>query len=157
MGSGQRQLRARGASGHHVAFEDAEAYATWAGRQLPTEAEWEYAARGGLEGAVFAWGEQERPGGRLMANFWQGSFPWHNSGASGWRGTSPVGLFPAHGYGLLDATGNVWEWTADYYSAGGAASSRSPAPAAGPRAIRACAAPRPATTSGAPARTSRAA
>jgi formylglycine-generating enzyme required for sulfatase activity len=100
----------------HVAFEDAEAYAKWAGKQLPSEAEWEYAARGGLDGARFAWGDEERPGGELMANHWQGEFPWRNTGAKGWRGTSPVGLFPANGFGLYDVTGNVWEWTSDYYS-----------------------------------------
>jgi formylglycine-generating enzyme len=100
----------------HVAFEDAEAYAKWAGKQLPSEAEWEYAARGGLDGVLFAWGDDPQPDGELMANFWQGEFPWHNTGAKGWRGTSPVGLFPANGFGLLDVTGNVWEWTADYYS-----------------------------------------
>jgi formylglycine-generating enzyme len=103
----------------HVAFEDAAAYAEWAGKQLPSEAEWEYAARGGLDGAVFAWGDDQRPGGELMANFWQGEFPWRNTGANGWRGTSPVGLFPANGFGLHDVTGNVWEWTTDYYSARG--------------------------------------
>lgn len=103
----------------HVAFEDAQEYARWAGKQLPSEAEWEYAARGQLDGAVFAWGNDQRPGGELMANFWQGEFPWHNTGAKGWRGTSPVGLFPANGYGLHDVTGNVWEWTIDYYSSRG--------------------------------------
>jgi sulfatase modifying factor 1 len=102
-----------------VAFEDAQAYAKWAGKQLPSEAEWEYAARGGLEGAAFAWGEKELPDGELMANFWQGEFPWRNTGAKGWRGTSPVGLFPANGFGLYDVTGNVWEWTADYCAARG--------------------------------------
>jgi formylglycine-generating enzyme required for sulfatase activity len=101
----------------HVAFEDAEAYAEWAGKQLPSEAEWEYAARGRLDGAVFAWGDEQRPGGELMANYWQGEFPWRNTGAKGWRGTSPVGLFPANGFGLHDVTGNVWEWTTDYYAA----------------------------------------
>lgn len=100
----------------HVAFEDANAYAEWAGKQLPSEAEWEYAARGRLDGSTFAWGEDQRPGGELMANFWQGEFPWHNTGAKGWRGTSPVGLFPANGFGLHDVTGNVWEWTTDYWS-----------------------------------------
>jgi len=103
----------------HVAYEDAEAYARWAGKDLPTEAEWEYAARGGIEGAIFAWGDEMRPGGRLMANHWQGEFPWQNHGAKGWRGTTPVGLFPANGYDLYDVTGNVWEWTSDYYATGG--------------------------------------
>ncbi len=104
----------------HIAYQDAEAYAHWAGKELPTEAEWEYAARGGLDGAIFAWGNQPRPHGELMANFWQGDFPWHNTGANGWRGTTPVGLFAPNGYGLYDMTGNVWEWTSDYYSPRGA-------------------------------------
>jgi formylglycine-generating enzyme required for sulfatase activity len=104
----------------HIAYDDALAYAEWAGKELPTEAEWEYAARGGLDGAIFAWGDELRPGGELLANFWQGEFPWRNTGARGWRGTTPVGLFPPNGYGLLDMTGNVWEWTADYYAPRGA-------------------------------------
>jgi formylglycine-generating enzyme required for sulfatase activity len=104
----------------HIAYEDAEAYARWAAKYLPTEAEWEYAARGGLDGAIFAWGNQLRPRGELMANFWQGDFPWRNTGAKGWRGTTPVGLFGPNGYGLYDMTGNVWEWTSDYYSPRGA-------------------------------------
>ena len=104
----------------HIAYADAEAYATWAGRELPSEAEWEYAARGGLDGATFSWGDDEHPGGELMANCWQGDFPWRNTGAEGWRGTSPVGVFPANGYGLYDVTGNVWEWTSDFYAATGA-------------------------------------
>jgi formylglycine-generating enzyme required for sulfatase activity len=104
----------------HVTYDDVEAYAGWAGQTLPTEAEWEYAARGGLDGSVFSWGDEERPTGDLMANFWQGDFPWRNTGAKRWRGTSPVGLFPANGYGLYDMTGNVWEWTCDYYSPRGA-------------------------------------
>ncbi|MBD5785843.1 formylglycine-generating enzyme family protein [Cellulosimicrobium terreum] len=99
-----------------VAYPDALAYAGWAGKRLPSEAEWEYAARGGLDGAEFAWGDETRPGGMLMANTWQGSFPYRNDGAAGWRGTSPVGTFPANGYGLHDMIGNVWEWTTDAYA-----------------------------------------
>jgi formylglycine-generating enzyme required for sulfatase activity len=100
----------------HVAYADAEAYAAWAGKELPTEAEWERAARGGLDGAIFAWGDAEFPEGRAMANTWQGEFPWQNLLQDGHEGTSPVGTFPANGYGLLDVTGNVWEWTCDYFS-----------------------------------------
>ena len=99
-----------------VAYEDAEAYAAWAGKELPTEAEWEYAARGGLDRAVFAWGDEFAPGGRMMANTWQGQFPWQNLLIDGYEGTSPVGSFPANGYGLFDMTGNVWEWTCDYFT-----------------------------------------
>ncbi len=100
-----------------VAYKDAEAYAAWAGKALPTEAEWEYAARGGLEGAEFAWGDELTPGGRHLANTWQGAFPHENLAADGYTRTSPVGVFPANGYGLFDMIGNVWEWTADWYSA----------------------------------------
>jgi formylglycine-generating enzyme required for sulfatase activity len=100
----------------HVAHEDAAAYAAWAGRALPTEAEWEYAARGGLDGATFAWGDEERPGGRLMANTWQGEFPWQNTKANGYEGTSPVGTFAPNGHGLYDVCGNVWEWTDDFFT-----------------------------------------
>ncbi len=107
-----------------VAFEDAGAYAGWAGKVLPTEAEWEYAARGGLDGAVFAWGDEMLVDGRLMANSWQGDFPWRNTSAAGWRGTSPVGAFPPNGYGVYDATGNAWEWTSDFYSPRGAGAGR---------------------------------
>ena len=99
-----------------VAAEDADAYAAWAGKQLPTEAEWEFAARGGLHGAVFTWGNEFAPGGRMMANTWQGEFPWQNLRVDGWDGTSPVKSFPANGYGLFDMAGNVWEWTSDYYA-----------------------------------------
>jgi sulfatase modifying factor 1 len=94
-----------------VAYEDAAAYAEWVGKALPTEAEWEYAARGGLEGAAFAWGDEFAPGGAMMANTWQGEFPWQNLMTDGYAGTSPVGSFPPNGYGLHDVTGNVWEWT----------------------------------------------
>jgi len=116
----------------HIAHQDAEAFARWAGKTLPTEAEWEYAARGGLDGTMYAWGEEERPGGELMANHWQGDFPWRNTGAKGWRGTSPLGLFGANGYGLHDMTGNVWEWTADYYAPRGAGSGAPSRPCCGP-------------------------
>src|SRR5688572_8315963 len=101
----------------HVACEDAEAYAAWAGKELPTEAEWEYAARGGIDGAPFAWGVEHFPGGRPAANTWQGEFPWQNLKLDGFEGTSPVGSFPPNGYGLHDMCGNVWEWTADWYLA----------------------------------------
>lgn len=99
----------------HVAYSDAEAYAAWAGKELPTEAEWEFAARGGLDGAEFAWGDELTPGGRHMANTWQGGFPFQNTRADGYEGTSPVMTYPPNGYGLYDMIGNVWEWTRDFY------------------------------------------
>ncbi|MGN7778573.1 formylglycine-generating enzyme family protein [Mycolicibacterium sp. 22603] len=98
-----------------VAYPDAVAYATWAGRRLPSEAQWEYAARAGST-STYAWGEEVRPEGRLMANTWQGRFPYRNDGAMGWSGTSPVGAFPPNGFGLVDMIGNVWEWTATRFS-----------------------------------------
>jgi formylglycine-generating enzyme len=98
-----------------IAHEDAAAYAEWAGMSLPTEAEWEYAARGGLEGAVFAWGDEDVQNTRPLANTWQGGFPWQNSLLDGWLRTSPAGSFPANGYDLEDMAGNVWEWTSDWY------------------------------------------
>ena len=101
----------------HVAWPDALAYATWAGKQIPTEAEWEYAARGGLPGREFAWGDDLTPSGRHMANTWQGEFPHQNLKLDGCAGTSAVGTFPANGYGLHDMIGNVWEWTSEWYAA----------------------------------------
>ena len=95
----------------HIAYRDAVAYARWAGKQLPTEAEWEFAARGGLDGAEFAWGEELTPGGRQMANTWQGAFPHENLKLDRYERTSPVTAFPPNAYGVYDMIGNVWEWT----------------------------------------------
>jgi sulfatase modifying factor 1 len=100
----------------HVAYRDAEAYAQWAGKDLPTEAEWEFAARGGLDGAEFAWGEELMPGGKHMANIWHGNFPHENLAPHGYDRTSPVMAFPPNGYGLYDMIGNVWEWTSDWWT-----------------------------------------
>lgn len=100
----------------HIALEDAQAYAAWRGKDLPTEAEWEFAARGGLDGARYAWGEEFTPGGIHQANTWQGAFPNENLLTDGFARTSPIGAFSPNGYGLFDMIGNVWEWTADWYS-----------------------------------------
>lgn len=99
----------------HVGYADALAYAQWAGKSLPTEAEWEYAARGGLESRDYAWGDELHPGGRRMAKTWEGLFPWHNAAPPGLERTSQVKSFPANAYGLHDMIGNVWEWTSDDY------------------------------------------
>jgi len=109
----------------HIAYVDAKAYAKWVGKDLPTEAEWEFAARGGLEQCNFAWGDERMPGGRLMANYWQGEFPWQKTGENQADRTSPVGGFPPNGFGLFDMIGNVWEWTSDWYSAEPAEQTRS--------------------------------
>jgi sulfatase modifying factor 1 len=99
----------------HISIEDAEAYAGWAGKDLPSEAEWEYAARGGLDGVEYAWGNELMPDGHVRANTWQGEFPWQNLKCAGFEGTSPVGFFLPNGYGIYDMIGNVWEWTSDWY------------------------------------------
>jgi len=99
----------------HVVYEDAEAYAKWAGKELPTEAEWEFAARGGLEGEEFVWGKEFTPDEQQMANTWQGEFPNENTLDDGFEWTAPVGSFPPNGYGLYEMAGNVWEWTTDWY------------------------------------------
>jgi sulfatase modifying factor 1 len=125
IGANWRRPYGRGRSNHglddhsvvHGVLQDAEAYAAWAGKALPTEAEWEYAARGGLDGAEFAWGDELTPGGRHMANIWQGAFPHENLAADGCARTSLVRAFPPNGYDLFDMIGNVWEWTTDWYSA----------------------------------------
>jgi sulfatase modifying factor 1 len=114
-----RKSTNRGLDDHpvvHIVHQDAEAYATWAGKELPTEAEWEFSARGGLENVEFAWGDELTPGGRHMANTWQGAFPHENLARDGYGRTSPVEAFPPNGYGLFDMIGNVWEWTDDWFA-----------------------------------------
>jgi formylglycine-generating enzyme len=114
-----------------IAYPDALAYARWAGRRLPSEAEWEYAAKAGST-TVYPWGDDAAPDGRLMANTWQGRFPYRNNGALGWFGTSPVGTFPPNGFGLVDMIGNVWEWTTTRFSAHHRQGQAQPSPCCAP-------------------------
>jgi sulfatase modifying factor 1 len=100
----------------HIAYEDAQAYANWCGRDLPTEAQWEYAARGGLDGKTYCWGDEAKPNGTRMAKYYEGAFPWHNAASDGHLRTAPVCTYPANGFGLYDMAGNVWEWTIDWYA-----------------------------------------
>ena len=110
----------------HVSYSDAAAYAEWAGKTLPTEAEWEYAARGGHDGRDYAWGDELAPGGAMLANYWQGLFPVSNLMIDGWERTSPAGSYLPNDFGLYDMIGNVWEWTADWYAAPGRRTKRTP-------------------------------
>jgi sulfatase modifying factor 1 len=110
----------------HIAYDDALAYAAWACKALPTEAEWEFAARGGIEDAAYAWGDALAPDGQVMANYWQGLFPFANQRADGGYRTTAIGSYPPNAYGLVDMIGNVWEWTRDWYSEARALSSKRP-------------------------------
>ena len=110
----------------HVAWADAAAYAKWAGKELPSEAEHEFAARGGLEGKDYAWGDDLTPDGAMLANYWQGLFPFSNTLLDGWERTAPVRSYPANGYGLYDMIGNTWEWTADWWAENPAAPAKKP-------------------------------
>ncbi|RVW04292.1 formylglycine-generating enzyme family protein [Rhodococcus xishaensis] len=113
----------------HVSYADTLAYAAWAGKEVPTEAEWEFAARGGLDRKTYAWGDEFTPGGKHQANTWQGQFPWQNLAEDGYVGTAPIASFRPNGYGLADMAGNVWEWTSDFYTADHGASGKNVAPA----------------------------
>ena len=111
----------------HVSWNDASAYAAWCGRRLPTEAEWEFAARGGLDGARFPWGDDLTPNGQHLCNIWQGSFPMRDTAEDGYAGTSPVDAFPPNGFGLYSMTGNAWEWCADWFTSEPRGEERNPA------------------------------